>query len=103
MFGWDQLVMDTNFHPLKNKQTGEHFSSNSPISIGNECWFGSKCVIMPGASIAPHTVVGIGSVITASTKSEEYTLLTPTGNATIKKRNIYWDHLDDKDPLVYQK
>jgi maltose O-acetyltransferase len=38
----------------------------APIVIGDDCWIGGNTVIMPGVTIGRGTVVGAGSVVTAS-------------------------------------
>jgi maltose O-acetyltransferase len=35
-----------------------------PITIGDDVWIGSNCVILPGISLGPGCVVGAGSVVT---------------------------------------
>lgn len=34
------------------------------VIIGENCWIGMNSVILPGVVLAPHTVVGAGSVVT---------------------------------------
>lgn len=36
----------------------------APISIGNDCWIGSGCIVMPGVKIGDRAVVGAGAVVT---------------------------------------
>jgi len=35
-----------------------------PVTIGNDVWIGSNCVIMPGINISNGAVIGAGSVVT---------------------------------------
>lgn len=44
-FGWDILIMDTDFHKL-TKETGGFSRSFAPIYIGANNWFGNGCRIM---------------------------------------------------------
>lgn len=37
-----------------------------PIIIGDNCWLGSGCAILPGVRLADHVIVGAGSVVTKS-------------------------------------
>jgi acetyltransferase-like isoleucine patch superfamily enzyme len=37
-----------------------------PVTIGLECWLGMNAVILPGAVLGDHTIVGAGSVVTKS-------------------------------------
>ena len=34
------------------------------IEIGNNCFIGARCIIMPGVTIGKHSVVAAGSVVT---------------------------------------
>jgi acetyltransferase-like isoleucine patch superfamily enzyme len=41
-------------------------SVKKKISIGNYCWLGAGCKIMPGVILGDHTIVGAGAVVTKS-------------------------------------
>lgn len=43
----------------------------APISIGNDCWIGSGCIVMPGVKIGDRAVVGAGAVVTKDVLSGE--------------------------------
>lgn len=36
------------------------------IEIGNNCFIGARCIIMPGVTIGDNCIVGAGSVVTKS-------------------------------------
>jgi acetyltransferase-like isoleucine patch superfamily enzyme len=38
--------------------------AGKPITIGEDCWFGGNCIVLPGVSIGKGVVVGAGSVVT---------------------------------------
>jgi acetyltransferase-like isoleucine patch superfamily enzyme len=38
--------------------------SGKPITIGEDCWFGGSCVVLPGVTIGRGVTVGAGSVVT---------------------------------------
>ena len=68
-------IYDTNFHSLDPAiriegntdqvhtkfELGQH---SSPVSIGNQCWIGSRCIILRGVTIGDQAVIGAGSVVT---------------------------------------
>ncbi|CRK47457.1 hypothetical protein BN1723_007555 [Verticillium longisporum] len=53
-------------HPLdptlRNGTQGPE--SGKPITIGDDCWFGGNCIVLPGVTIGRGVTVGAGSVVT---------------------------------------
>ena len=43
---------------------GRQFAPSRPVSIGDGSWLGHGSVVLPGATIGRHVVVGAGSVVT---------------------------------------
>lgn len=39
---------------------------SSPVTIGDGCWIGEKCIILPGVNIGKKSIIGAGSVVTKS-------------------------------------
>jgi acetyltransferase-like isoleucine patch superfamily enzyme len=39
---------------------------DEPVKIGNYCWLGAGCKIMPGVQLGDFTIVGAGAVVTKS-------------------------------------
>ena len=33
------------------------------VSIGDNCWFGKSCIVLPGAEIGDNCIIGAGSVV----------------------------------------
>ena len=69
-------IYDTNFHSLdpairiiRGNDDQVHtkfelYQHSSPVSIGNQCWIGSRCIILKGVTIGDEAVIGAGSVVT---------------------------------------
>lgn len=36
---------------------------SDPIVIGDNCWLGSNCVVLPGTKLGNHVIVGAGAVV----------------------------------------
>lgn len=53
-------------HPLdptvRNGTQGPE--GGKPIAIGEDCWLGGNCIILPGVTIGKGSTVGAGSVVT---------------------------------------
>lgn len=62
----------------KGPETGK------PITVGEDCWFGGNCVVLPGVTIGKGVVVGAGSVVTKDVP--EYTVVA--GNPARMLRSI---------------
>lgn len=44
--------------------TWQGMRSRGPVEIGDNCWFGTNCVVTGGVTIGERTVVGANSVVT---------------------------------------
>jgi acetyltransferase-like isoleucine patch superfamily enzyme len=44
--------------------TWQGMKTIGPVSIGDNCWFGTNCVVTGGVTIGERTVVGANSVVT---------------------------------------
>ena len=55
-----------------------------PISIGENSYIGAHVLFVPGASIAPNTIVGMGALVTKSF-DEQYVLVAGSPAQMVKK------------------
>lgn len=55
----------------------------SPVIIEDNCFIGSRCIIVEGVRIEEEAVIGAGTVITSSTK-----IIDVTGNMPIEKKGF---------------
>lgn len=46
-----------------NQQGGK---PEEPIVIGNDCWIGTRVIILPGVTLGDHCIVAAGAVVTHS-------------------------------------
>lgn len=72
-FGSDCMLVDTNFHALKNKDAATNFSRDGKIKIGNHVYIGARTVIRQNTQLSDHTLVGSLSLC-----NKDY---TPLGSA----------------------
>lgn len=47
---------------LRNGTRGPEYGR--PITVGEDCWFGGNCIVLPGVTIGKGVTVGAGSVVT---------------------------------------
>jgi acetyltransferase-like isoleucine patch superfamily enzyme len=52
-----------------NKNNFRNHDKEEPINIGDGCWLGTNAVILPGVNLGDKVIVGAGSVVTKSFKS----------------------------------
>lgn len=56
--GWNTMIMDTNFHYLRDVKTGKLSKIKSPICIGAHNWVGNGCSIYRGFSSCDYVTIG---------------------------------------------
>ncbi len=94
--GWESQIMDYNFHYTENINKGIVKSIRKEVFIGDRCWFGNRCSIMPGSKLPDDTIIGSNSLVnTDYVKAgiEPYSLLA--GSPAILKANglrRIWDN-----------
>jgi acetyltransferase-like isoleucine patch superfamily enzyme len=44
--------------------TWQGFTSDGPVHIGSNCWFGANCVVTGGVTVGDRCVIGANSVVT---------------------------------------
>jgi len=52
------ITQNHDVHDLENHEPGK------PINIGQNCWLGMNCIVLPGVHLGDATIVGAGSVVT---------------------------------------
>lgn len=83
---WETLIMDTDWHAMKNVQTGEVFPTAKEIVIGDNVWIGTRSVILKGSIVPDGCIVGANSLCTKRFAEERCVI---AGNpAKVCKSNV---------------
>lgn len=91
MWGWNVTVMDTDGHPIYDKDR-HIINEYKDIFIGDNVWLGAYSKILKGALIPDGCVIGMSSIVTKSIESKNAILAgTP---AKVVKEYITWDRGD---------
>jgi acetyltransferase-like isoleucine patch superfamily enzyme len=66
--GANSIITDTDFHPLsvRQRQLAPSDAVTSPVIIEDDVFIGMNCLILKGVKIGRSSVIGAGSVVTAS-------------------------------------
>ena len=89
LLSWDVLVMDTDEHPLYNKDN-ERINPDKPIVVGNHVWIGCKCILLKGAEVPNDTILAAGTLLKSAFDGENQVI---GGNPpSILKREVHWEH-----------
>lgn len=88
LLSWDTLLMDTDFHTVKN-ENNEVINSTKPILIGDHVWIGCRSIILKGAVIHNNTIIAINSMVNKELNEENCIY----GGSPVKviKKNISWE------------
>lgn len=84
----ESQIFDTNFHFLKDINTGVHSPVSKPIIIGDFCWIANRAAISSGCVLPNHTIVASNSLVNKDMSDiGQYTLLAGTP-CRIVRRNV---------------
>jgi len=81
-----QVTIITGTHEISKSQeriAGEGLSLS--VEIGEGCWLGARCLILPGVELGPRTLVGAGAVVVKSNKEGNVLL---AGNPAVVKKEL---------------
>lgn len=99
LFGWDCLVMDSDFHKL-SKISGGYTKGYGSVKIGANTWFGNGTLVLKNSTIPDNCVVGARSVVAGKIDVPSFSLVS--GNpVSLKKQGVWRNPLDDV--VIYKK
>lgn len=92
--GWDNLFMDTDFHKMKYVDGRPSPKSYGSIYIDDECWLGSKNIVMKNTKLPKQCTVATNSMLNKKYDCPKKSLLAGQP-AKVIKSGIYRDFEDD--------
>lgn len=90
-FGWGCLLTDTNFHPIIRMRDGSFAPPTREIVIGDNCWFASKCNILPGVTVPERCIFGICTTVSHGAPMTSYRVHRPGGGIEVGHTDVYRD------------
>ncbi|MFR9578273.1 MAG: hypothetical protein SNG45_05435 [Rikenellaceae bacterium] len=94
LFGWDCLVMDTDFHKLTNLDGG-YSKGYGEVHIGSNNWFGCKCSVFKNTVTPNYCTVSTGSILNKKYDFPEYSLIGASNTIEVKAQRVYRDAKND--------
>ncbi|OJV15886.1 MAG: hypothetical protein BGO21_30395 [Dyadobacter sp. 50-39] len=88
LLSWDSLIMDTDFHKIKN-DFGIQINSPKPVLVGNNVWIGCRCLVLKGAQIPSNSIVGANSLV--SKVLDKQNALYAGNPCKLIKENVNWE------------
>jgi len=88
LLSWDILIMDTDFHKIKD-EFGNIINAPKPIIVGNNVWIGCRSLILKGAKIPNNCVIGADSIVSKALEKENG--LYVGSPCKLVKENITWE------------
>jgi acetyltransferase-like isoleucine patch superfamily enzyme len=98
LIGWDAIIMDTDFHRMKNHETGTFTKGYAPVLIGQNCWIGSRCTILKGTNLPAYCTLAAGTTIGKKIEGG-YQILSNTSEIKTLKTGYYREL--SEDVIVY--
>ena len=71
-------------HPIDYIERRKPIERCSPITIGEDCWFGGGVTVCPGVTIGDRCIIGAGSVVVKDIPSDSMAV----GNPCKVKKNL---------------
>lgn len=88
LIGWSTLIMDSDLHLTENPETGEQYSCQKPVYVGENSWIGTRAMVLKGSHIPADTIVGAGAVVCKDFSGLEPFCVLAGSPATVRKKNV---------------
>lgn len=85
---WDTMIMDTDFHEIRDLSNEKIGKREKEIIIGNHVWIGCRVTIIKGTQIMDDSIIAAGAVV--NKKFDCSSVLLAGNPATVKKMGVSW-------------
>lgn len=85
----DTVFSTSDYHTVFDVTTGERINQAADINLGEHVWVGARAMVLKGASIGHDSVVGAGSIVTASFGPNSLIVGNP---ARLLRSGVGWRH-----------
>lgn len=85
-----------NFQSCLSIPYDNDYASEVPVKIGRGCWLGDSCLILPGAEIEDHCLIGAGTVVRGYIPEGSVV----TGNPGVVRKQLSVSTLEEKRKLL---
>lgn len=72
LIGWGNIIIDTNFHPLFDRNLQNFKKSYGSIEIGDNNWLSSQCMVMHSVRTSKDCVFGTRCLLTKNCNYESH-------------------------------
>ncbi len=85
IISWDVLIMDTDSHPIYDLEKQSLKKIHDSIIINQNCWIGTRSIILKGTELPPHTILAANSLANKKYNIDPFSLIA--GNPAKLKSN----------------
>lgn len=97
--GYESQIIDSNFHPMKNTETGEYYKMTGSIHLGDHNAISNRVSIMPNTQTPNHCVIASNSLCNKDYRSMGEQILIGGVPASLIKTNYARDWESEKERL----
>lgn len=85
LIGFESILL-TYTHASSDSTRPVHHQGvvSRPITIGENCWIGARCIVLPGGSVGSRSIVGASAVVSRSVPDDSIAVGNPA--RTVKTR-----------------
>ena len=94
LLGWENTIMDSDYHCIKSMQGTFIGSACAPVRIGHHTWLCSQVMVLKGAILPPRCIVAARSLVKAGLDVPEYSLIA--GNPAKLRKSGVWLDVEDE-------